>query len=167
MKARKVSTPMLAKATGIPQDRIYAWYRDNTTPKAGDKEKLEGWINGEISNTGEGQTPEEVKVAILSHDQILSVLATAYQGQVEILRTQTTILEVIKKEMATRGIQEVMIDKLDKVSANLIETLAGVEFVSGRQLKKILDHLQGKEPKEVPAAGGRKKQGVSDGDGHR
>lgn len=49
MDARKVKIPALSVQTGIPKDRIYAWYRDNSSPKADDQEKLEKWINGEIS----------------------------------------------------------------------------------------------------------------------
>lgn len=47
MKKRKVKTPELSEVTKIPKDRIYAWYRDNTNPKAEDQIILEKWINNE------------------------------------------------------------------------------------------------------------------------
>ena len=61
-KERKVSTPKLAALTGIPKDRIYAWYRDDTNPKGADAKKLLQWINGETSNiaiTTQKQTPAD------------------------------------------------------------------------------------------------------------
>lgn len=45
MKRRKVKVPTLAELTGIPKDRIYAWYRDNTNPKKEDQDILEAWLN--------------------------------------------------------------------------------------------------------------------------
>lgn len=45
MARRKVKVPALEKATGIPKDRIYAWYRDNTNPKTEDQIILERWLN--------------------------------------------------------------------------------------------------------------------------
>lgn len=59
MKARKVSTPGLSHQTGIPQDRIYGWYRDGTTPKAEDQKILKAWINGENTKPQKLRTSEE------------------------------------------------------------------------------------------------------------
>lgn len=48
MQRRNVKVPQLSIETGIPKDRIYAWYRDNTNPKDQDSKKIEKWITGEI-----------------------------------------------------------------------------------------------------------------------
>ncbi|MBS1915713.1 MAG: hypothetical protein JST87_05510 [Bacteroidetes bacterium] len=50
MKERNIRVPKLSELTGIPKDRIYAWYRDDTNPKSEDSEILLKWISGEISN---------------------------------------------------------------------------------------------------------------------
>jgi hypothetical protein len=45
MAERGISTPKLGKRLGIPPDRIYAWYRDNTNPKGPDSQRIQSWID--------------------------------------------------------------------------------------------------------------------------
>lgn len=45
LRRRRVKVPTLSEVTGIPRDRIYAWYRDNTNPKKEDQQILENWLN--------------------------------------------------------------------------------------------------------------------------
>lgn len=47
MNERDIKVPRLAQLIGIPKDRIYAWYRDNTAPKGEDTQKIEKWLNEE------------------------------------------------------------------------------------------------------------------------
>lgn len=44
MKERKMNIAKLSKVLNINSDRMYAWYRDDTQPKADDRQKLEKWI---------------------------------------------------------------------------------------------------------------------------
>jgi transcriptional regulator with XRE-family HTH domain len=55
MKKRGIKVPALSEQTEIPKDRIYAWYRDDSNPKAEDQSRLEEWLKGEIS-TEKGET---------------------------------------------------------------------------------------------------------------
>lgn len=48
MKERNVKVPQLAKATGIPKDRIYKWFQEGNNPKAEDERKISAWINMEF-----------------------------------------------------------------------------------------------------------------------
>lgn len=49
MHDRNIKVPELAKLLDIPKARIYAWYRDGSTPKSDDTTKIEQWLNEEIS----------------------------------------------------------------------------------------------------------------------
>lgn len=53
MKERGIKIPALSTQTGIPKDRIYAWYRDDSVPKAEDQVILEKWLSGDFFNNNE------------------------------------------------------------------------------------------------------------------
>ncbi len=57
MQERGIKVPALSSQTGIPKDRIYAWYRDNTEPKAEDRERLLKWMGEEIEKSLQNKTP--------------------------------------------------------------------------------------------------------------
>lgn len=61
MKKRNIKTPELSKQIHIPKDRIYAWFRDGTTPKSEDQSKLEKWINNEEISNESGETENHVE----------------------------------------------------------------------------------------------------------
>lgn len=86
MKARGVKTPALSSQTGIPKDRIYGWYRDNTTPKAEDQVILEKWLAGETSTENE-EIPNNVSRSTVSHRNIPD-----FPGS-ELLKAITTLTE--------------------------------------------------------------------------
>lgn len=58
MKIRGIKVPALSIQTGIPRDRIYAWYRDGSNPKVEDQAALENWITGKTSTKNEGDKME-------------------------------------------------------------------------------------------------------------
>jgi hypothetical protein len=60
MTERHVSTPKLAKALRIPQDRIYAWYRDGTNPKGDDSKLIEKWIVDENYKLEDGDNSNNI-----------------------------------------------------------------------------------------------------------
>jgi hypothetical protein len=70
LEQRGVKVPTLSKHTGIPKDRIYAWYRDNTDPKMNDAEKLEKWLNEEKPSENEGNGQVEEMKALQSTDNL-------------------------------------------------------------------------------------------------
>lgn len=132
----------VAKALGLPDDYFFV---KQDEPAVGNIPKL-------------GDEPPPIK--ILSPEQIMSVLAVAYQGQVEIIRTQTSILEIIKKEMATREGQK-------DISANLNEALADIEKISLVQdrSEKALNYLtELATRKNPPSKGVGKRAHEIDGD---
>lgn len=53
MAKRGIKVPALSDQTGIPKDRVYAWYRDNTSPKTEDAIILENWLNEEKPSNNE------------------------------------------------------------------------------------------------------------------
>jgi predicted DNA-binding transcriptional regulator AlpA len=59
MKKRSVRFPALAKQTGIPKDRMYKWFNENTNPKLEDAVILEKWISGEVE-----KVPRETQVGV-------------------------------------------------------------------------------------------------------
>lgn len=81
---------------------------------------------------------------------------------------QTQILESIKKDMARQDSQTIINETVNRIETSLTETLTGVEFVSGRQLQKIIASLaELKAQKKDPSPGVHKKSDESDEDGHR
>lgn len=122
MERRGIKVPAVADQLGIPRDRIYAWYRDNTEPKSGDARKIEKWlapsINEEISNNefSAGQLFHMYMRALDRQDKIMEI-------QTALLQTQTALLKQIESKMA--------------LESSLQETLAGVETIADRQEKAI------------------------------
>jgi transcriptional regulator with XRE-family HTH domain len=105
--------------------------------------------------------PELDKKAVLSDRDLIGMF-------LQVSGAQTEILKDIKKQMAQETTQARIEDKVNKIGTNLTETLTGVEFVSGRQLQKILAALnQLQESKKTPSRGVRKKLDENDGDGHK
>lgn len=79
MKVRGVKTPALSEQTGIPKDRIYAWYRDGTSPKMDDQIILEQWLLGKNSAKNEENGPLKAipaKTKLLEQGALLSVLVS-------------------------------------------------------------------------------------------
>lgn len=113
--------------------------------------------------------------AILSSEEILSVLTLAIQDQAKARADQTEILKIHAKwleridgKMAQESTQASLVETIKKIDANLTETLTGVEFVSGRQLQKILAALaEIRAQRKAPSRGVRKKSDETNGDGHK
>jgi hypothetical protein len=62
LDSKRVKIPAVAAGTGIPADRIRAWYRDNTKPKADDQKSLEAYIKKQTpagAGRGEGGKLDE------------------------------------------------------------------------------------------------------------
>ena len=71
LKRRGWKIPALAELTGIPKDRIYAWYRDDTNPKAGDQVILEAWLNDASFKKNEEVKDKDMTIYNLSEAQII------------------------------------------------------------------------------------------------
>lgn len=103
MQERNVKTPALSEALKIPKDRIYAWYRDNSEPKAEDKSRLEKWIEDpdyrfvENSNTSiqakrqSSQTESEVIELLKSQIRMLENHCTFVQKMYEDIKNKTDV----------------------------------------------------------------------------
>lgn len=110
MELRRVKVPALSEQTGIPKDRIYAWYRDNTSPKAEDQIRLEKWLNGEtstkenvFSGTSANQSVEEKSVpGFVPADQVIADLRRDKEWLQSILGT--SLASIVEGQQQT-GIQ--------------------------------------------------------------
>jgi transcriptional regulator with XRE-family HTH domain len=110
MKARGVKIPKLARETKIPKDRIYAWYRDNTSPKADDQVILEQWITQKppqqdgdsfISKTGDSSSSDNALAEIAHGNRLLAesvrVQAEANKVQAEANKTSEETKLILAK----------------------------------------------------------------------
>lgn len=104
MKARKISTPKLAEQLDIPKDRIYAWYRDNTTPKSEDQTKLEKWLKNE--DFSKNDLPERgTIVGPVSNDIILKILNEIANEHNKLIDAHKTVVESNKIQAEANKIQ--------------------------------------------------------------
>lgn len=104
LERRGVKIPALAKQSGIPKDRIYAWYRDNTDPKMKDVERLENWLSEEKPSNIEGNgvvVEEKIQPTLL--ESLVSKLITLSD-------TTNHLLQEQKKQV---------VDKIEKIDFNL------------------------------------------------
>lgn len=132
MKRRKVKVPALSEVTGIPKDRIYAWYRDNTNPKKEDQEILEKWIN---------------EVPFKKNEE------TGIDDPLPFGGVRVTLLDYIHEIQQQKDfLQELLRENMIKVAANLeivVGKAEGLQFdlISGRET--VLKSLARIEEKPV------------------
>lgn len=117
MKKRGIKTPVLAQQTGIPVDRIYAWYRDKTNPKKEDQDVLEKWIAGDSSNKNEERNPVlQVDVEIRLSDYLALLKKTADKAE----ENQKAFQRIIEKSLAGIGASlDINRGILEEVSLNV------------------------------------------------
>lgn len=78
------------------------------------------------------------------------------------------LMEDMRNNMARADAQATIKDTLNRIDANLTETLTGVEFVSKMQLQEMMDLLSElKVQKTTSSQDVRKTQDENGGDGHR
>jgi hypothetical protein len=101
MEIRGVKVPALSKHTGIPKDRIYAWYRDDTDPKSRDAEILEQWLTGEKPSKNEDNELAKSPGFVPAED-LIQVL----KEQNEFLRRnfETSLITIVESQ-AQAGVQ--------------------------------------------------------------
>lgn len=117
MNRRKVKVPALEKATGIPRDRIYAWYRDNTNPKREDQDILERWLNGlPVVKNEEMDVPQQLGTDVLK------------PGDAEI--TLNDYINEIKEHNSF--LKALLLDKTNKIETNLARAL---EYMTSLHLR--------------------------------
>lgn len=157
----------ISRRTGIPGTRIYKWLDGKGRPKVEDAAKMQAWAGKYLEvvpTEGEGIDNAELGRAQphkITDRDIYAMFLTVSAAQTEILRD-------IKQGMARQESQATIEDTVKRIESSLTETLAGVEFVSGRQLQKILSTLtELKAQKKGPSPGDRKKRGEIGGDGHK
>jgi transcriptional regulator with XRE-family HTH domain len=99
LKKRGLKIPALADQTGIPKDRIYAWYRDDTNPKAEDAVLLEEWIkggtslkNGENFNSKQGIEPE-IAITATTQQQLIGAIERLTRNNERLLDTNEKIAD--------------------------------------------------------------------------
>lgn len=90
---RGIKIPKLAKMTGIPKDRIYAWYRDNTNPKSKDEEVITKWINGETFTLPKFQDGSFKSEVTLEVDTLLKIVRDANDKVQKTLEEQNQFLQ--------------------------------------------------------------------------
>lgn len=90
---RGIKIPKLAQLTGIPKDRIYAWYRDNTNPKSKDEELIIKWINGETFTFPKIQDASAKSEVTLEVDELLKIVRDANDKVQKTLEEQNQFLQ--------------------------------------------------------------------------
>jgi hypothetical protein len=105
MRERKISFPKLEKLTGIPKERMYKWYSEDTNPKVGDVEVLEKWISGDLEkvphntvssgneNHQAQSTPAALEQAILNLSESDIIKARALESSARNLEVSARNLE--------------------------------------------------------------------------
>lgn len=110
---------------------------------------------------------DRLSIAFVDQAKAIADQAEGFKAQAEAFRTQAEMMKDIRKEMARADAQTIIKDTVSRIDTNLIETLAGVEFVSKMRLQQVLDAIeQVRERKEDLSQGERKKSGGTGGDGH-
>lgn len=193
MRQRRMSTPRLGKRLGIPPDRIYAWYRDDTNPKGPDSLTIQKWIddesfavnNEESSNIDAISKNDNSAAYVTAQDQLADNLARALADQAEAnkiqaaandkyaegFRSLSIILERMESKMAWEKTQATLKIKIDEIAASLedskeVDLLAAKHFEEKFvELAKLV--LQGRSDKKPPSLGGGNRQGENDGGDHK
>lgn len=164
MKVRGIKIPALADQTGIPKDRIYAWYRDKSTPKAEDQEVLEKWIVKEISrkNGGNVVTTEETENKDLTMQALVNLSESnriLAESNHSLARSHEELVLMVKST-AHAPDANTHADQLERFSS-LLEIIA--EIGSGKKLwasksqaveelnKFVLDAAAGNKTVDIPA----------------
>lgn len=99
MKKRGVRTPALSIQTGIPQDRIYAWYRDGSNPKTEDRAILERWISGEMVEVFEDSSNGRTKPQESLNSEFLDIMRDRLKDMHERVRELKEDKEWLKKNL--------------------------------------------------------------------
>lgn len=191
MGERRMSTPRLGKRLGIPPDRIYAWYRDDTNPKGPDSLTIKKWVDDETfsvkdeetSNIGEmtkGDAPppqEEAKEqmvdnlarALADQAEANKIQAAANDKYAEGFRSLAVILERMESKMAQQTSQAIIEQKTKSIELSLADARKVLATLERRQhlaIEEIRDQfLKVAAGKKIPLKGARKKSGQSNGNG--
>lgn len=155
MNKRGVKVPALSIQTGIPKDRIYAWYRDDTNPKNEDRVILEKWMSGngyEETPTNGSTRPQETqhgdKSEILAlmrerlddlkedkewlKKQMEASLAGLHLGQKSILAHVATILEK-DDERDSAGSKRKEQSLKDETGKRIVDKVSGISQMDTSQ----------------------------------
>lgn len=95
MAELKMKMPELSELTGIPKDRMYKWYSENSNPKTDDAEILEKWLRGELME----KVPRETYVEHRRNQKLIDKPGTPI---FEVPQTLTNI-EVYRDEHITNA----------------------------------------------------------------
>jgi transcriptional regulator with XRE-family HTH domain len=105
MKAEKISFPRLAAALGIPKDRMYKWFQQDSKPKHEDVILIEKYLSGGMDKvpheTGileeSGAQYEQVRTSVLE-ESILNLTRTADTLTRSTEKAQDNIAKVLENQ---------------------------------------------------------------------
>lgn len=144
IKERGIRVPALALQTKIPKDRIYAWYRDGTTPKAEDVEVLENWLSQGSSNKNGEKVSREINAGVVPAHELIEVL----KEQNEFLRRnfETSLAGILVQSASILAHVGTSLEKDDEREAGgNKEKLQRLKSDTGKRIREKLQVHQNKD----------------------